>query len=123
MKTASQDPAKTRLPALSALFTALLASICCILPLVVGLLGVGAGLVGSLAVFEMFRPVFILLTVGLLGFAFYRMYRPAARCGPDGSCDLVDPALRRRSLALLWSIAVFALAALLFPYYIPFLLG
>lgn len=119
MQTASP---KSKSLAIGALGAAVFASACCILPLVVGFLGVGAGLLGSIAVFEKYSLVFMLLTVGLLGFAFYRSYRPAENCEPDGACAVVDPATRKRNRIFLWCIAAFALAAVLFPYYIPYLL-
>jgi len=99
-----------------AVLAAVGASACCILPLVVATLGVGSAALG--AKLEAFRPLFIVLTAGLLGVAFYRAYRPA-KCKPGEACA-VD-ANRRRQRILLWVIAGITLLVLGFPYYAGYL--
>ena len=59
---------------LATILAALGASLCCILPVAVAILGVGSAALG--AALEPWRPWFIVLTVGLFGFAFYEAYRP-----------------------------------------------
>lgn len=105
-----------------AIGAAVLASLCCIGPLVFVAFGVGAGLAST---FEPLRPIFTALTVGLLGLGFYTVYgrRPAAArsdqstdgeaCAPDGSCAV--PSHRRRDKVLVWTAAVLALLLLTFP--------
>jgi mercuric ion transport protein len=95
-----------------AVISALGASLCCILPVVVAVLGVGSAALG--AKLEPFRPYFLAMTALLLGFAFYRAYRPV-ECAPGESCAV--PANRRRSRILLWIVTVLALALVAFPYY------
>ena len=91
------------------------ASLCCILPVAVALLGVGSAALG--AQLEPFRPYFIGLTVVFLGFAFYRAYKPEAEeCAPGESCAV--PRNRRRQRILLWIVAAAAVALLAFPYYV-----
>jgi mercuric ion transport protein len=95
------------------------ASLCCVLPVVVVFAGVGSAAAG--AMFEPYRPFFIILTVGLLGFGFYRAYRPqTAECAPGESCAI--PENRRRQRVMLWVVAVLALLLLTFPYYIGLIL-
>ena len=48
---------------------------CCVLPLVLIQLGVGAALAGSLTVLAPLRPWFLLAAVGLLGWAAFRAFR------------------------------------------------
>jgi len=91
---------------------ALAASLCCILPVVVAVLGVGSAALG--ARFEPFRPYFALATALLLGYAFYRAYKPI-ECAPGEACAV--PASRRRTRIVLWIVSVVALALLAFPYY------
>ena len=62
-----------------AVLTAVAASACCVGPLILVALGVGVAWASRLSAFEPYRPLFIALTVGLLGFGFYRAYRPAGR--------------------------------------------
>jgi MerT mercuric transport protein len=66
--------------------TAVTASVYCIGPVVAVTLGAGALTAGSVR-FERHRPA---LTVALLGFAFYRVFRPSpADCAADSTCS--DP--------------------------------
>lgn len=106
------------------LVAALLASICCVGPLVFAALGVGIGATGFLAgtagflkALLPYRPVFIGLTVLLLGISFYLAYRkhgvtcaPGSRCAPSNS--LWTPR------ALLWIVAGIALALILASYWL-----
>lgn len=93
------------------------ASLCCTLPVAVAVLGVGSAALGT--AFEPFRPYLAGLTVLLLGFAFYRAYRPV-KCEPGETCAV--PASRRRHRIVLWIVAIVALALLAFPYYASWLL-
>lgn len=101
---------------------ALAASVCCIGPLVLLALGVGGAWASSMRVVEPYRPLFIVLTVGFLGIAFYRAYRrpAAAVCGADGACA-APPSSRFHRVAL-WVVTPIVLALLAFPYVAPHLL-
>ena len=102
-----------------ALAAAVGASICCVLPVVVAFAGVGSAAFG--AIFEPYRPFMIAATALLLGFAFYREYRPReAECAPGESCAV--PENRRRQRLLLWIVAALAVLLLTFPYYIGWIL-
>ncbi len=102
----------TRAATAGALVTAVGASLCCVLPVAVALLGVGSA--AAAARFEPFRPYFLAATVLLLGFAFYRAYEPV-KCAPGEACAV--PANRRRGRIVLWLVAIAALALVAFPYY------
>lgn len=95
------------------------ASICCIGPLVLLALGIGGAWVGSLAAFDAYRPIFSLLTLGFLGFAFYRVYRKpkAEECAPGSYCE--HPKSNRIIKISLWVVTVLALGLLSFPYVAP----
>ena len=95
---------------------ALGASLCCILPVAVAVLGVGSAALG--ARFEPLRPWLAGVTVLLLGFAFYQAYRPVD-CAPGTACAI--PASRRRGRIILWIVAVLAIALMAFPYYASWL--
>ena len=95
------------------------ASLCCVLPVVVVFAGLGSAAAG--AMFEPYRPFLVVLTLGLLGFGFYRAYRPqTTECKPGESCAV--PENRRRQRVMLWVVAVLALLLLTFPYYIGLIL-
>lgn len=109
-----------RRPGLAASFGAIgaafVASLCCIGPVLFVTLGVGAGLASR---FEPLRPVFTILTVGLIAVGFYTVYgrRPAERnimsCDVDGAC--IAPRSRTRDKVLLWIATLVALLLLTFP--------
>src|SRR5229473_3100431 len=64
---------------------AITASLCCIGPLVAVLLG-ASGFAAS-AVFEKWRPVFLVVTFALLALAWYLTYRkPKAACADGLAC-------------------------------------
>lgn len=107
------------------LSTALLASLCCIGPMVFAALGVGvgatglwAGAAGVLKGLLPFRPAFIGLTVLLLGIGFYLSYRKpgSAQCKPGDDCAQGNPKCRNRTW--LWIMASLALILVLAPYWL-----
>ena len=97
--------------------TAIAASVCCIGPVVA--VTAGASALTAVAMrFEPLRPVFLTLTVALLGFAFYRAYRPSpAECAADAACP---PSANRAKLAV-WLVAVVVMVFVTFPYYVEYL--
>ncbi|MFQ5740264.1 MAG: mercuric transporter MerT family protein [Acidobacteriota bacterium] len=95
------------------------ASLCCIVPVAVAILGVGSAALG--AQLEPFRPYFIVLTLVFLSVAFYQAYKPKEQaCAPGESCSV--PRNRRRQRILLWIVGATALALLAFPYYVDSIL-
>lgn len=95
-----------------------LASACCVGPLVLSLLGVSGAAFAQR--FEPWRPYLLVLTYGLLGGAFYLTYRPGgADCGPGATCEM--PRTSRAGRVALWFGAVVVLLATLFPVYSVYL--
>lgn len=94
------------------------ASLCCILPIAVVVLGVGSAALG--AAFEPLRPYFTAATITLLALGFYYSYRPQPPCGPDEACRVAEK--RGRQRRILWIIAVVALLLVTFPYYVGWLI-
>jgi mercuric ion transport protein len=97
-----------------------LASACCIGPLVLASIGLGSIAAGVAAAFEPLRPVFIVIALAALAFAGWKIYRrcPVAACEPGTTCAL--PQADRTYRTLFWVIALIVLALLTFPYYIAF---
>jgi mercuric ion transport protein len=101
--------------------SALGASTCCVLPLVLVSVGVGGAWVAQLRELERFYYVFVALALGAFGYAFYRLYLRPAPCAPDIACAI--PTARRRQRIAFWSTLVVAKALVLSPFYVPYLLG
>jgi copper chaperone CopZ len=94
-------------------FAAMLASFCCVLPIVFALTGVS--ILGASAIFAAWRPYLLGATFGLLALGFYFAYRPGKRRCAPGSCAV--PATKMSGRWMLWlaSLAVALFAA--FPFY------
>jgi mercuric ion transport protein len=117
-----QRPAPETASLVAGAFSALGASTCCVLPLVLVSLGVGGAWVAQLRELERFQWIFIALALAAFGFAFYRLYlRPAPACAPGTAC--ASPATRRRQRIAFWVTLVSAKALVLSPFYAPYLLG
>lgn len=90
------------------------ASTCCVLPLVLVSVGVGGAWVAQLRELERFYYVFIALAVAAFGYAFYRLYLRPAPCAPDTAC--ATPATRKRQRIAFWATLLSAKALILFPF-------
>jgi len=96
------------------IFAAILASFCCILPIVFGLTGLTV--VGASAAFAAWRPYLLTATFGLLAAGFYFAYRPAkTECAAGSGCTI--PATKRSGRVVLWLTTAAVAAFALFPYY------
>jgi mercuric ion transport protein len=97
--------------------SALLASACCVGPLVLVSLGLGGAWVSNLTALEPYRPIFLGAALIALILAFRRIYRPAAACKPGEVCAI--PRVSRAYKGMFWTVAVLVLFALLSPYLAP----
>ena len=94
--------------------TAFIASLCCLGPLLLGGLGLGALLV---ATFAPLRPYFLTASTVLLGLGFYFVYRKPRAAACEGEVCAPDSAAHRLAKPLLWLATVAVLGLALFPYY------
>ena len=104
---------RTRLLEGGAIGSAVAASICCIGPLALALLGFGGG--ALLLRFAPFRPYFLGFAVLFLGAAFFLTYRQPApeTCSPDSPCAF--PSKRSRQKIVLWVVTGIVVLAATFP--------
>jgi mercuric ion transport protein len=93
---------------------AILASACCLGPLVLLTAGVSGAWIGNLTVLEPLRPLFIAAAVMALFLAYRRIFRPAAACQPGEVCAV--PQVRAVYKALFALVAVLVLIAIGFPF-------
>lgn len=98
----------------SAMITAAVASLCCILPMVFAVTGI-AGLAAA-ASFERLRPYFLALTVLLLIGGIFYAYRDRKKACAPGLVCATQPMSRWNILAL-GLLALFIMALAAFPYY------
>ncbi len=91
---------------------AVIASLCCIGPVLIALLGFGS--IAALSTFEVYRPYFIAFTVALLGFAFFLTYKKREVICEDGTCK--HKSASKWSKASLWIVTVLAGLAIAFPH-------
>lgn len=78
--------AKSRWIAGGGIVGALAASSCCIIPLILFSLGVSGAWVGNLTALEPFKPIFIVATLGLLGYGYWLVYRSPKACEDGDAC-------------------------------------
>lgn len=93
---------------------ALAASACCILPLVLFGVGIGGAWISNLTALAPYQPIFVAFTVAVLGFGFWRVYRPQRACAEGEAC--ARPLPNRVVKAALWLATALIGAALAFPY-------
>lgn len=96
---------------------ALLASTCCLGPLVLVTLGVSGAWIGNLTALEPYRPLFLGAALIALFFAWRRIFRPAQDCKPGEVCAL--PQVRRAYRVMFWVVVALVIVALAFPYVLP----
>lgn len=98
---------------------AVLASSCCVLPLLLVLVGVSGAWMSRLRWLEPYSPALTALALVCLGVAAWRLRRPAvegAACAVgDGVCRDVSTAARR----WFWLVALLALLPLAMPFVAP----
>lgn len=106
---------KTFLAGAGGVGAAILGSLCCVAPLLVVTLGVGAGLAST---FEPLRPVFGFIMLGLFAVAFYSVYAErdeSTANDPTCSTSCAAPRNLRREKLLIWTAALIAFAVWMFP--------
>ena len=114
-------PAKSSLPAIvAASLAAIAASVCCVVPLVLVLLGISGAWIANLTALDAWRPWFSGITLLCLGLAFWNLYGLPSRCRTDGEC--VAPRALHRRRRWLWIVTILILVLLLFPYYVVWFL-
>lgn len=103
---------KEKLTATGAVITAIIASLCCIGPIAVAMIGVGS--IAAFSIFWDFRPYLIGLTIVLLGIAFYLTYRKREIVCEDGTCKFESAS--KWSKGAVWLATLIAMLAIAYPY-------
>ncbi len=96
---------------------AILASTCCLGPLVLVALGVSGAWIGNLTALEPYRPIFLGVALVALFFAGRRIFRPENACQLGEVCAV--PKVRTTYKLIFWIVVALVLIALAFPYVLP----
>jgi len=96
---------------------AIVASACCVGPLLLLTLGVGGAWISGLTALDPYRPIFIGGTLLFLGLAFRNLYLVPPTCEPGAAC--ADPKTTRNQRILFWLVSAILLPLLAFPWYAP----
>lgn len=96
---------------------AILASTCCLGPLVLVALGFSGAWIGNLTVLEPYRPIFIGAALVALFFAWRSIFRPIQACRPGEVCTVSK--VRTAYKLIFWVVVALVLVALAFPYVLP----
>ncbi len=112
---------KQGIAAAGGLLGAVAAASCCVVPLALFSLGISGVWIGNLAALAPYQPIFVVITLGFLGYGYALVYRkPTAAHAENQACARRGP--RRTVKIALWVATVWVAAAVAFPYYAPLLL-
>ena len=112
-----EKPGGKQLSLFAAGLSAILASSCCLGPLLLISLGFSGAWIGNLTAMEPYRPIFIIAALLAITAAGRNIWRPAKTCLPNDVCAL--PRVQYSYKILFWVVASLILIALGFPYFAP----
>lgn len=110
---------RARLFAAGGVIGAVLASSCCVVPLLLVMLGMSGAWIGSLTALEPYKPYFLTAAALLLAGGFWHVYfRVRMECADGSYCD--RPASGTITRAALWTGTVLAALAATVNYWAPY---
>ncbi len=110
----SRGGAGTIATAVASVLAALAASSCCVIPLVLFTLGVSGAWIGNLTALALYQPMFVALTLALLGGGFFMVYhKPKVTYAPGSYCATRSDRVAKIGL---WIATLLIATALAFPY-------
>jgi mercuric ion transport protein len=116
---------KITLPLIGGFLAAIAASLCCVAPLVLLLLGLGGAWVSNLTALEPYRPVFIVMACAMLVIVYFQLYGTTDKpcCDEDKIEICTKPSTQRLYKNLFWGVVVMVIVAMVSPYLIAFIYG
>jgi mercuric ion transport protein len=109
---------RERLYAAGGIIGALLASSCCVFPLLFVMIGVSGAWIGNLTALEPYKPIFAAVALLNIGFGFWRVYFRAKPDCADASTCASKPS-RTITQVVLWLGLVLVLVALTTDWWAP----
>lgn len=111
------QPPKARSALFAGGLAAILASSCCLGPLILVSLGIGGAWISNLSALEPYRAFFIGAALVAMWFAWKRIYRPVENCQPGEACAIAQ--VRTTYKVIFWIVGALVIVALGFPYVLP----
>jgi mercuric ion transport protein len=97
---------------------AVLASSCCIVPLVLVTLGASGAWIGNLTLLEPYKPYLVVVTLAFLAGGFWHVYfRAKSQCTDGGYCARPQSALITKSV--LWVATIIVALAMTLQWWAP----
>lgn len=99
--------------------SAVLASACCLGPVILVSLGLGGAWLGQLTALDPYRPYFLGAALVALLFAYRQIFRSRQSCEQDRVC--ARPTVSKAYKVLFWVVAALIVIAFAYPYLMPLL--
>lgn len=107
------------IPLVGGLLAAVAASLCCVGPLVVLVLGIGGAWVSHLTALEPYRPLLIGLTMLCLVIAYRKIFVTSRRTVCEAGTLCAQPRTRRGYQLMFWGVVITTLVSIASPYALP----
>jgi mercuric ion transport protein len=114
------DKSTPALPIVGGVFAAIGASLCCVMPLVLVLLGIGGTWVGTLTDMRPYTPYFLIVVAVMFAWSGFLLYRPIEKCKPGSVCSI--PVTRNRYRLIFWAALGVSFVLVTGIYWIPFVM-
>jgi len=108
---------KKNLPLIGGLVTALLSTVCCIVPLILLLLGIGGSWVANLTSLEPYKPYFISVSILFLAFAYWQIFLQKQECEEGKLCAV--PENKKKYKIIFWMASLIILTSASVSYWAP----
>jgi len=119
-KLLDSDAGRAKAGLLAGGMTAILASVCCLGPFVLVLLGVGGAWASTLTWFYPLKPYLITGTYLILGWSGYQLYWPKKTCEIGSLC--ANPGYKRMLRTIFWIVLGLVSITFLLPEVLPYFL-
>ncbi len=121
LKDYMQDKNVAKTTLIGGVIAAVLASACCLGPLILVSIGIGGAWISNLTLLEPYRPIFIFAALMCMTIAYKKIYRNPnpEDCAPGTLCAL--PQTNKAYRAIFWVVSGLMLLVFTYPYFVIFL--
>lgn len=104
------------------IIAAFASTLCCIVPLILFMLGLSGAWVSNLTAMEPYKPYFLSISIIMVSIGFWKVYyKPkVSKCGESSFCDISESNLINK--IILWATVVVLIMLLIYPYVAPAIL-